>query len=346
MKTKLPKLLHKNIGGAKLKSKEQAALFSLLADLLKVGFSMRQAINFTQTLLPQHAGMLLEIDRQMASGATFAVSIQRFVNRDIYYQLKIAEQHGNLQQTITQLGNFLNLKVRQQTKLRGLLQYPVILLCLLGMLLLALKIFVFPELAVWQDDQGVGTGRLKFLPWLWGAIAVIVIALVLSTIYKWMKTSTMNRVNLLCQLPLLGRSYRQYYGYYLVTNFALLLQNGMGIKSICQMVRQFDETSLLHQLGEVINQTLNSGQSPNQLIEQYPYLPRELVVFMNKGESVTDLGYELEIFAQMLFKRLMRSIEQLLTFVQPLLFGIIAIVIVGMYLSIMLPIYQSMKGIY
>lgn len=42
----------------------------------------------------------------------------------------------------------------------------------------------------------------------------------------------------------------------------------------------------------------------------------------------------------------MRSIEQLLTFVQPLLFGIIAIVIVGMYLSIMLPIYQSMKGIY
>jgi len=161
-----------------------------------------------------------------------------------------------------------------------------------------------------------------------------------------MKTTTMNRVNLLCQLPLLGCSYRQYYGYYLVTNFALLLQNGMGIKSICQMVRQFDETSLLHQLGEVINQTLNSGQSPNQLIEQYPYLPRELVVFMNKGESVTDLGYELEIFAQMLFKRLMRSIEQLLTFVQPLLFGIIAIVIVGMYLSIMLPIYQSMKGIY
>ncbi len=307
---------------------------------------MHQAISFSQTLMPEHAKMLVAVDHQMTQGANFADSLRQYVSRDIYYQLKIAEQHGNLQQTIARLGNFLNLKVQQQLKLKTLLRYPVILLGLLGLLLLALKVLVFPELAVWQNDQGIGTGKLSFLPWLWGGLAMVVIGLILLTLFRWMKTSTMNRVNLLCQLPVIGKSYRQYYGYYLVTNFALLLQNGMGIKSVCQLVQQFDETSLLHQLGEVLDQSLNSGQSPNQLIKQYPYLPHELIIFMNKGESILELGNELDVFSRMLFKRLIQSIERLLTLVQPLLFGVIAIVIIGMYLRIMLPIYQSMKGIY
>lgn len=346
MKTKSPRQRRISTNGGRLKTKEQAAWFSLLADLLKVGFSMHQAISFSQTLLPEHTKMLLEIDQQMAQGTTFAASLQAFVSQDVYYQLRIAEQHGNLQQTIAQLGTFLNLKVQQQLKLKALLQYPVILLGLLGLLLLALKIFVFPELAVWQDDQGIRTGKLTFLPWLWGTMAVAILGILGLTLSKWMKTSTMNRVNLLCQLPLVGKSYRQYYGYYLVTNFALLLKNGMGIKSICQMVQQFDETSLLHQLGAVLDQSLNGGQSPNWLIKKYPYLPHELIIFLNKGESIKELGNELDIFSQMLFNRLIQSIERLLTLVQPLLFGVIAIVILGMYLSIMLPIYQSMKGIY
>lgn len=296
--------------------------------------------------MPKHTKMLLTIDQQMEQGTAFADSLQLFISQDIYYQLKIAEQHGNLQQTIAQLGAFLNLKVQQQLKLKALLRYPVILLGLLGLLLLALKIFVFPELAVWQNDQGIITAKLTFLPWLWVGMAIVILTITILTLTKWVKTSTMNRVNLLCQLPVVGKSYRQYYGYYLVTNFALLLQNGMGIKSICQMVQQFDKTSLLHQLGEVLERSLNSGQSPNRLIKQYPYLPHELIVFLNKGESITELGNELDIFSQMLFKRLIQSIERLLTLVQPLLFGVIAMVIVGMYLSIMLPIYQSMKGIY
>lgn len=346
MKIKLPKRRHKSIGGGSFSNKEQAAWFCLIADLLKVGFSMRQAINFSQTLLPKHSEILKEVDQQLAAGTTFAGSVQHFVNQDIYYQLKIAEIHGNLQQTIAQLGTYLNLKVKQHTKLKGLLQYPLILLCLLGLLLVALKLFVFPELAVWQDDQGVDTGQLKFLPWLGIGLLIGCVGLALLTLMKWMKTSTMNRVNLLCHLPVVGSSYQKYYGYYLVTNLALLLKNGMGIKSICQMVHQFDEASLLHQLGTVLEQALSSGQDPNRLIQQYPYLPPELVVFMNKGDSVSELGYELEIFAQTLFQRLIQSVERLLTFVQPLLFGVIALVIVGMYLSIMLPIYQSMKGIY
>jgi competence protein ComGB len=67
---------------------------------------------------------------------------------------------------------------------------------------------------------------------------------------------------------------------------------------------------------------------------------------MNKGETVEELGKQLTIFSSLIFSRLIKKIEQLLVLVQPILFGIIAVVIVMMYLSIMLPIYQSMKGIY
>ena len=325
---------------------QQAKWFSLFADLLRVGFSLKQALEFCATLMPKQKEIFAQIDQRMNTGATFAQSIQLFVHRDVYYQLLIAEKHGNLQQSIAQIGRFLTLNLKQKRKLNALLQYPVILLALLGVLLIGLKALVFPELATWQDNQSPYSNNWAWLPWLLMGLGGGVCLVVLSVGYQWLKASTMNRITLLCQLPILGSVYRQYYGYYLITNFALLLQNGMGVHEICQLFAQFDSRSLLNQLGSELDQVLNTGEEPVNVVRRYPYLPQELIVFMNKGETVENLGQQLAVFANLLFDRLINQIERLLTYVQPLMSGIIAIVIVTMYLCIMLPIYQAMKGIY
>lgn len=317
-----------------------------MGDLLKVGFSVKQALSFSMTLMPQYSEIFRDIDNKMASGKLFANSVRGYVGQDIYYQLLIAEQHGDLRECISQLGRFLTVNVQQKNKLNGLLQYPIILLGLLVILLCALKIFVFPELSQWQNDQSIDTGKLAFLPWMIGGFVTGILLIVIVLIYKWSKTSTMNKVTLLCQLPVIGKMYRQYYGYYLVTNFALLLENGMGINEICHTFAQFDHKSLLRQLSYQLDLILNNGEEPAKIIHRYPYLPQELIIFLNKGETVENIGKQLTVFSKLLFERLIKSIEQLLVLVQPILFGIIAVVIVAMYLSIMLPIYQSMKGIY
>ncbi|WP_235778189.1 competence type IV pilus assembly protein ComGB [Paucilactobacillus suebicus] len=343
---KLQLTRQKNIYWDKFHLKDQAKWFTLLADLLDVGFSLKQSISYASTLMPKHKKIFNIINNKMESGELFAKSLKDFVGRDTFYQLLIAEKHGDLKESINQIGEFLRINVRQKQKLKALLQYPMMLFALLGFLMIGLKLFVFPELSEWQNEQSVNTGKLPYLSVIGWSFLIMAVLIAMYVVYKWSKSSTMNKVSLMCHLPILGKTYKLYFGYYLIANFSLLLKNGMGIKEICNLFDEYEQSSLLHQLGSELNQILEHGENPTSLIKRYPYLPEELIVFTNKGETVENLGKQLSVFSKILFSRLLKSIEHLLTMVQPILFGFVAMLIIAVYLMIMLPIYQSMKGIY
>ena len=54
---------------------------------------------------------------------------------------------------MSEVGNILTARERQRKKLFSLLQYPPILLGMLGMVICGLILFVFPELKVWQGER-------------------------------------------------------------------------------------------------------------------------------------------------------------------------------------------------
>ena len=76
-------------------------IFSLLlADLLSVGFSIREALGFIKAINPKLAPCLASIDSRMQKGASFAQSLKPEVKDDLFYQLLLAEKHGNLTKNI------------------------------------------------------------------------------------------------------------------------------------------------------------------------------------------------------------------------------------------------------
>ena len=148
-----------------------------------------------------------------------------------------------------------------------------------------------------------------------------------------------------CRLPFVGRSFRLYYSYYLTTNLAGMLRYGLSLKEIIQVTGQYGQSSLLYQFSAIIRELVAEGKGVDQVIINYPFIPNELVVFINKGATLEELGDELAVFAQLQFKRLVQSIERLLVWVQPVIFILIAVTIVALYLSILLPIYHSLQGV-
>lgn len=312
--------------------------------MLTVGFSLQHALRFTKTVMPELQPLLCEIDQQLAAGEMLATGLKKYVSQDIYYQLRLAEQHGALAQTLNELGTLRMTEVRQRRKLRGLLQYPLLLLGLLAMVVSGLVIFVYPELNSWQT-QPTGRG--------WSILAINLTSYLLTSLpiigglqwYRWRHLSACQRIIRRCHLPVVGSSYRLYYGYYLTTNLAGMLRHGLSLKEIIRVTSQYGTDSLLYQFSAIIRQLVAEGKQVDQVIIHYPFIPNELVVFINKGVTRKELGDELAVFAQLQFKRLVHSIEHLLIWVQPVVFVLIAVVIVGLYLSILLPIYHSLQGV-
>lgn len=315
-------------------------------DLLEVGFSLQHAVQFSQRALPKLSRVFSQIDHRLATGTLLANTLKPYLRIDIYYQLLLAEQHGDVSAAFNEIGNFLRLQKQQRRQLKGLLEYPLILLVLMGMIFLAMMIFIFPELKSWQVQNQL-VSRQRF-PWLELMLSII-LALLIDGLYHyrhWRKMTKLRQVDRQCHWLIVGKLFRQYYGYYLTVNLSVLLQHGFSLHEICQIAADFDTNSLLYQVSQEVQSLSNQGHQLTEYILKKPFLPDELAIFVNRGLSNERLGNELSVFAKMKFNQLRNSTTHLLVLVQPLLFVLIAGGIVTMYLSILLPIYGSLQEVY
>lgn len=64
------------------------------------------------------------------------------------------------------------------------------------------------------------------------------------------------------------------------------------------------------------------------------------------GEIKSKLGRELDIYAQESWELFFSQLYQATQLIQPLVFLLVAVIIVIIYAAILLPIYQNMGGVF
>ncbi|QLL70380.1 type II secretion system F family protein [Lactobacillus sp. 3B(2020)] len=334
----MPKL-PRNIRRVKVKRVHLAQWFGLMVDMLQVGFSIRQTLEFTITMMPKQEPVIAYVEKQLERGMNFADAMRPWLTADLYYQLQLAEHHGELTVALGEMSKYLALREKERQQLRALAQYPLLLFGMLVGLGVVMRLYVYPELNDWQTWQLPG--------WVTSLKAALLgasgagLTLGLLRYLTWRKQPRLAQVNYLCRLPIIGRLVRLYFGYYLTSNLAILVRRGLSLKEICALFSEFDPASLLYQLGHQLAHQGQSGADLNIFVKHQPCLPNELISFIGRGLTNERLGEEFSLFARLQFERLQRQTESLIVMLQPILFLIVALGILGMYLSLLLPIYQS-----
>ncbi len=169
---------------------------------------------------------------------------------------------------------------------------------------------------------------------------------VIHFFYWWKKQSIFGRHSWYSSLPIVGSLYRQYNCYYLTFNLGLLIESGLEFQQICGLLEHFEEKSLLYHLGRAFSERLARGEKLTQIMEHYPFIPPELALFFQKGRSKEEIGKDLLAYSKLAYQKLLEKSDHLLAWVQPLLFMVIAIVIICTYLALLLPLYSSLGGLY
>lgn len=346
LREKLPLRQRKNLHMAKWTLRQQANFFDLLADLLTAGFSLKQALQSLKMFLPKNG--LATVIAELETGQSFSQALRSKVTTNIYCQLVIAEKHGSVDQSVLQLGKYLKKRVQQREKLQSLLLYPAIILGLLFFLMIALKIWLAPEIAQFSVST-TGKDPFSYLNFvkLGGLVLLSLLSLGgLHFFYWWKKQSILGRHSWYSSLPIVGSLYRQYNCYYLTFNLGLLIESGLEFQQICGLLEQFEKKSLLYHLGHAFSQRLARGEKLTQIMGHYPFIPPELALFFQKGRSKEEIGKDLLAYSKLAYQKLLEKTDQLLAWVQPLLFMVIAIVIICTYLALLLPLYSSLGGLY
>lgn len=315
----------------------------LLADQLASGFSLKQAVTFIRLVDPSLPAVVGEIEQQLASGQPFIPLLAPYLQPNVYFQLWTMTTYGELGDGLQHAAEMLRLMATQRQRLHQLLVYPAGLLVSMLGLFLALQIGVLPQL-----QAGMGASEAAGFPWplyLTVGGGLVSLASGVISLAWWRQRTSLQRATSYLRWPILGRLFRAYYAYYLAATLGQLVQSGLSVQQMLTVLQRLPGESLLAQLASELKKRLALGQAPTTWLQQQPYIAPQLVVLLQKGSTTPQLARELQAFGVMQYRELTRRWEGALAVVQPLLLGVVALLIVGAYLSLLLPMYANLQGV-
>ena len=262
---------------------------------------------------------------------------------NIVTQLALADKHGNLLGSLTKIETYMLRMNKLRRKLLEVATYPILLLGFLVLIMLGLKNYLLPQMLESDSQSNWAVKIVEIFPQLFfiGLLLLIVMGVILLI---WMKRQPALRLyKRLARFPFLGPTISLYLTAYYAREWGNLLGQGIDLLDLVALM-QDQKAKLFREVGADLEEALMSGQTLPQRVETYPFFNKELALIIAYGEANARLGQELEVYAEEVWQAFFSRLNKANTFVQPLIFIIVAVVIVMIYAAMLLPMYQNMEG--
>ncbi|MFV0557281.1 MAG: competence type IV pilus assembly protein ComGB [Enterococcus sp.] len=321
---------------------------SVLTDLLANGFSLQEALlvmehtqRFSNELLTNFQATLLSGGKLSACFAAIDCTPQEIA------QIQLAQEHGNLIQTLHNISEQIAIKIKQKRELQKVTTYPVILLLFLSSALISMRQFLLPQLldTGMIDESHWGIRLIVQAPYyLAGCLVGLTIGFFFIRQYL-KKASPIQKATFWARIPIFNEGYRLATAAHFSLEWGKLFCEGVEMRQIILFMQQTDKNSLLADVASELHEVMQRGDSLADKLASYSFFPGEFPLIIFRGEAKGNLGAELILYSQLTQKLLVQKIEKWMQWIQPIVFLFIALLIVSVYGAMFLPIYGNMGGV-
>lgn len=329
-------LRRKHFGTAKLSTDEQLLFLDYFQQVLKNGYSLKQGLQLLPIIWPQQAQRVQKLQTALQTGTSLGQCLKKMgFAQAVAAQLDLAWQEGKMADCLAQLSELMRLKNKQLKKVRAELAYPVVLIIMMVMLLIFMQSFVQSQ---FQTQDWTGTALI---------LLMVVVGLILLGAAAYgavlFRRQDYRALHKLSGFPIVGSTVRLYVHYLLIYDLSLLLGNGFSIRQICQLASKQAPGSLQAVLGQRLLKQFEAGKDLAEMIKDEPALPSNLQLLLAGGSDKKALAKRCRTLGQTIFYELTRKLNRLIVSLQPICFILIGLAIVGMYLKLLMPMYDLMQ---
>ncbi|GMA69470.1 competence protein CglB [Leuconostoc litchii] len=328
---------------SRFKKQDQVLFFQELGELLGSGYSIAQSIDILVSAHQNWQSILHQVQNGLENGQTLHDTLTQYVSAGIALQLKLAHQHGDVSATLIRIGESLAKFQQQQSKVAQVMRYPIILIGILTLMLLGLKYFLYPMLNQWRETSEITPHYSSFM---FFCIGLIIITLALLSFLYWHRLLPLQKLNYLSTLPFLGSMVRTIVTYQISQQLSMLMFSGLTLPEIVDEIAKHHRRSYAVSIAQDIKKHLKNGEDVERYILSKQFINKSLAGYFIRGHQPKILAQYLDYYAKTQFRLLMQQTDRFIGTLQPVFFGIIGIAIVGLYMSMLLPMYQTIGGLY
>ena len=296
---------------------------------------------------------ILELSEEVEGGTSFSGAISRHpqIFSSFYVAMvKAGEVSGTLSESLEYLAEHLEREYHLTAKMRGALMYPSLIIFVVFLVLALMIFFVIPHLS----EVLIGTGQelpavTKMVIGLaaflrnWGWVIVLgIVALILAG-FRYYRTKKGKKFfdRIFLKLPIIGPFLKMLYITRFAENLSTLISGGLPIASALQTVGEIVGNTRYKEVIFDARDKVRKGEPISSVLARAPEVfPPVFIQMTLVGEKTGTLDSTLMNIVNFYKKEIDRTIDNLLSILEPALIVILGVIVAGLMLAILVPLYQ------
>lgn len=298
---------------------------------------------------------ILKIAEEIEGGASLSQALNMFPNifSSFYISMvRSGETSGNLSEDLEYLADHLERDYTFRSKVTGAMVYPIFVLIIVLLVLLGVTTFVIPkmtEILVGFDQE---------LPWVtkviiavsnfikhWIFVLLFLVGGIIVATLRYIKTEEGKKVfdEILLKMPLFGDLARKVYLTRLAENLSTLIAGGLPIAQALEITGEVVGNTIYKKIILETRDEVKKGETISNVFRRYPeHIPSLFTQMTLVGEKSGQLDSVLTNIVGFYQREVDRSLESLLTLLEPIMIIFLGGIVAFLMAAILLPIYQTL----
>lgn len=266
--------------------------------------------------------------------------------------IKAGEASGQLDTILQRLAEYLESSEKLKREIKGAMTYPVVSLVMILGITIFLLVFIIPK---FQEIFKVMGGQLplptrivlgisKIMTAYWAESLILIAGLFL--LIKWWKSTDSGGYawdRMLLKAPVFGQLIQKVALSRFSKTFATLLRSGVPILGALEIVASTAGNRVVEEAVNNARESIRQGENLAKPLGESPVFPPMVVRMIAIGEKSGALEQLLEKISEFYDQQVEATVESLTSLIEPLMIGVMGIVVGGIVLAVFLPIFKMQE---
>ena len=324
-----------------------------LYELIDHGYMLEDSLEFLLIQYEVADDEIKNIKEKLSNGSKLSDILGYLgYSQLIVSKIKFAEDYGRIEDMLLEVETYLKIKKIQQEKVIKTLRYPLFLTLTLICLIMVFNALVIPQFEniytssnIKMDLQTIILIKsLYYIPKIISIIFLLILICIGYTFYT-IKYKPNLFLKSLLYIPKVRNYSKLYFSYRFSMELSLFLMSGFSLKTALEVMVEEDYDYYLTLFSKDILNELDQGIGFEDAIGKIKYFDKSMRKFVSHGKNNGLIDKELKLFSELMLDTFLTSLDKNLKKLQPILFGILAVVIVGLYMVILLPIFNMASSL-
>lgn len=334
-----------------LSNKEKLSFITNLQTMLKAGIPVMEAVDsLLQEVKGNQRAVLVTLKEDLTQGGTIGASLEKFpkaFDAVTINLIRAAEEAGTLDTSLADLVSNIKKDIEFSSKVKSALTYPIFVIVVFFAVLLLILVFVIPRVATVFSRLKIplplptkilitiSNAILEYTPFFAAGFIIVIVGL-----FFFYKTKRHLLLRFLFSLPVLSKLALQIDLTRFARSLSLLMVSGISITDALSLSSNVVNRKDVKKALTAAKDAVASGTPLSEGFKQTKGLfPGIMIRMTEAGEKSGSLEKSMQDLTDYFETEVSTTLKTLTTLLEPIMLVVVGLLVGGMMLAIIAPIY-------